>query len=234
MPKKLVSEVKDLPEPLRGRPATISREQVFQTALAHLRELQPHAEISLMQIARELSVSGPAIYRYFPTRNALLRALSDHVFENFGPLDAALDWPEQLANWQDGLVELFQEYPSLSRLMGWGDELAPAWLMAQMPAVLLLRNLGFRGPDLVEVSTWFFGATVGFLRVQIESTSETKLFAHQVNFDSSLPLMTPEMKAAIEETRGSIQQADAGKLRRAGLDVLIEGVRQKLATLRSA
>jgi len=213
----------------RGRPPILSEFAIVEAALSHLTQRHPLMDLSMAQIARDLSVSATALYRYFPTRDQLLRALSDRIFAEFAYPDTSLPWVEQLRAWQDSLAIVFERCPSLTRLMGWGDEIAPAWFKVQMPPMLILRARGLEGIDLVEVSTWFLSGTVGLLRTHMVADSELQRPSHLIAFEASLPLLTAEELALVNETLPFIAQGNSSHIMREGLDALVDGVAKRVA-----
>ncbi|MEU8267708.1 TetR/AcrR family transcriptional regulator [Sphaerisporangium sp. NPDC049002] len=72
---------------LRGRFRAQVRDDVKRLALRQLAESGPQA-LSLNAIAKELGVSGPALYRYFANRDSLL---TDLVIDAYRDLAAALE-----------------------------------------------------------------------------------------------------------------------------------------------
>src|SRR5512134_3806736 len=77
-------------------------EQIKETAWKQIAEFGAPA-LSLRAIARELKISAPAIYNYFPDRDALVTALIIDAYTSFGDwqLDArdsvpTADLPERL------------------------------------------------------------------------------------------------------------------------------------------
>jgi len=58
----------------RARLREATREEIKQLARQQMAE-QGTAALSLLGIARQMGVTGPALYRYFPTRDALVTAL---------------------------------------------------------------------------------------------------------------------------------------------------------------
>lgn len=72
---------------LRGRFRAQVREEVKALALRQLAEGGAQA-LSLNAIAKELGISGPALYRYFDSRDSLLTEL---VIDAYGDLAAALE-----------------------------------------------------------------------------------------------------------------------------------------------
>lgn len=89
--------------PTRERFREQVREDIKAVGLAQLAKGGPQA-LSLAAIAKELGVSGPALYRYFSSRDGLLAAL---VLDAYGDLAQALDHatrPELGLSPVDGLL----------------------------------------------------------------------------------------------------------------------------------
>jgi len=77
------------PEPptMRGRYRAQVRGEVKQAALSQLAESGP-AGLSVSAIGKQLGVSGPALYRYFASRDELLTAL---IIEGYDALGEAVE-----------------------------------------------------------------------------------------------------------------------------------------------
>lgn len=73
---------------MRDRFRTQVRQEVKDLALAQLAAGGPQA-LSINAIARELGVSGPALYRYFASRDALLTELIVDAYDDLGAATAA-------------------------------------------------------------------------------------------------------------------------------------------------
>src|SRR5262245_41455738 len=105
----------------RGRPARLSSEAVLQAALA-LRETSQDEDFTTGRVAQAVGTTAMALYRYFPSREALLDGMADYVFEQFvmppGPRDR---WQDTLLAWQWALKAHFERYQVLPRLMAWND-----------------------------------------------------------------------------------------------------------------
>src|ERR1044071_8438711 len=71
---------------IRERYRAQVRDEVKQVALAQLAQGGP-AAVSISAIGKQLGVSGPALYRYFASRDELLTEL---VIDAYGDLAAAL------------------------------------------------------------------------------------------------------------------------------------------------
>lgn len=76
---------------IRERYRSQVQDEVKRAALDQLAEGGP-AAVSVNAIAKQLGLSGPALYRYFPSRNALLTGLAVDAYADFtAALDQATD-----------------------------------------------------------------------------------------------------------------------------------------------
>jgi AcrR family transcriptional regulator len=76
------------PRPRRNEQQTNLQEAIKETAWKQLAELGAPA-LSLRAIARELGITAPAIYNYFPDRDALVTALIIDAYQTFGDAQMA-------------------------------------------------------------------------------------------------------------------------------------------------
>jgi AcrR family transcriptional regulator len=117
---------------MRERFRTQVRDDVKRVALRQLAELGPQG-LSINAIAKELGVSGPALYRYFEGRDALLTALV---------LDAYDDLADALA----GAVQAVDGRPAAQRLPALGRAYR-GWALAQPHRYRLLFGPPLPGYD---------------------------------------------------------------------------------------
>ena len=138
----------------RGRPARLSNESVILAALTLLDGCSAD-EFTMTRVAQALGTTTMALYRYFPSREALLEALADHVFAQFRmPAGAPLNsWQDTLFAWQCAFKAHVERHQALTRLMAWNGHLSGAWLRVQMPVIEALHGAGLRGRPLVEAIT---------------------------------------------------------------------------------
>src|SRR5579864_3434164 len=88
-----------------GMPVQLRRErlrgQMIEEILAAARlllEKDGHGTISVRAIARQVGVSAPAIYRYFPSLDALLSALGESLISELcATVESARDQPGDMA-----------------------------------------------------------------------------------------------------------------------------------------
>lgn len=97
----------DTPNAPRTARATARRlltSQILETARSHL-ALQGASDLSLRAVARDLGMASSAVYRYFPSRDALLTALIVEAYDALGQAaedaDAAIaDRSDHLGRWR--------------------------------------------------------------------------------------------------------------------------------------
>ncbi len=214
----------------RGRPARLSVEAVVATALRLLDEA-PAEDLTMTRVAQALETTTMALYRYFPSREAMLSAMADHVFGEFDTDSAAPDlpWQEALFRWQCALKALFQRHRGLTRLMGWSGRLSGPWFRVQMPVIEILDANGFKGKTLADASTWFLGSTVGMLVVDNASGllafhGGQKLSPLTLDFVSGLPYLNARQKEIALETLPLLPAVDTGALIEFGFRQLIRGL----------
>jgi AcrR family transcriptional regulator len=76
------------PRPRRDEQQSNLQEAIKETAWKQLAEVGAPA-LSLRAIARELKITAPAIYNYFPDRDALVTALIIEAYQSFGDAQIA-------------------------------------------------------------------------------------------------------------------------------------------------
>jgi AcrR family transcriptional regulator len=87
-------------ESLRQRQAEIARQAILEALLQHL-EAGDADDVAMDDLAGEAGVSRRTLYRYFPTRDALLAAAADWI------RDDVLQLPVEIA--EEGIVESFRQ-----------------------------------------------------------------------------------------------------------------------------
>jgi len=105
----MATQAVETPAPRRGRPPKVSQEAILDAV-----DAKHHGDWTMASIAAELSVSEPAIYYHFPSKQALLVALGRRVIEQL-PLPRPTDdwevWLNELANEALGL---YRQHPFLA------------------------------------------------------------------------------------------------------------------------
>jgi len=95
---------------------TLSRRTVIETALA-IGDREGLDAISLRRIARDLSVTPMALYRYVDSKDQLFGALVDRAFDEFQlPTDRDADWRDQLRDLARAFRRVLLAHPAAAAL----------------------------------------------------------------------------------------------------------------------
>jgi TetR/AcrR family tetracycline transcriptional repressor len=192
----------DVPKARRtpGRQATLSHEKIIAQALELLEHISTD-DLTMTRIAQGLGITTMALYKYFPSRDALMNALAEHTFSLLvAPMPAAGEWQERLLGWLRAIHAHVEKYPTTLKVIGWEGHLSGAWVRVVAPVAQLLDEQGLKGERLAFVLAWFISSTMGFLLVETaESTSYRQHFsfgvldglpeAEQKTFMNLLPMM---------------------------------------------
>lgn len=95
---------------LRSRQGHLARQSILDAAAEVLEHGDPDA-VSLAQVADTAGVSPRTLYRYFPTRNALMAAALEHLNETLG-LTPSID-PDDIVGTFLGSGARLARYPTL-------------------------------------------------------------------------------------------------------------------------
>lgn len=157
----------------RGRPARLSsREEVLQKALELLNTCQLE-ELTMTRVAKTLGIATTSLYTYFPSRDALLEALAEHVFGLFqAPDQGHSRWQDKLLAWQHALWEHLLNNPALVKLMGWEGRTSRPYYRVQASVARILHDQGLDGEQLAYALSWFLSSTVGLLLMECDPSPQ--------------------------------------------------------------
>lgn len=211
-----------------GRKRAVSEDQIVQAALEAI-EAQGIDALTMRGLGRRLGVEGMALYTYFPSKDALLDAVAEHILVALdADFDRGLPWQERIRNgafaWAglqerhprgfplvyrsglrtDAVRLLTEELLDALRTAGFDErEAARAYLsvIVLVDAALLGRS-GWTDDDLHEA--WSHGAAIAD-RERFPRFSEVAPHAATLTWDEILE---------------------------SGLDLLLRGLEQRLAAQR--
>ncbi|GGM55872.1 hypothetical protein GCM10011608_45910 [Micromonospora sonchi] len=160
----------DLRDPGQRRQRADARRSIAAVLGASVTLLGRHPDASMEEIARAAGVSRQTIYAHYPSRDALLRAVTQHVtaevarevadfgFDGGSAVDA-------LGRWADGSWALLERYPVLltSAMLAATNE---DELKRHEPIIGGLLDLIERGRrrrefDRTMPTTWYIAAIIG-------------------------------------------------------------------------
>lgn len=209
----------------RGRPPKLSREGILAEAAQWDAE-----KLQLTALARHLGISAKSLYYYFPTRQALLQALTEAAVEKM-----ALPSLAGAATWRDVLRETARWYHNLGKSHP-GVFPEPAMTVAGNRVVLRvmwivcdrLVQLGWTQHDAVRahlvVSGW------AFLQGE-RAASEPELLYPSGNVQKFLEdYLQPEAIDALSSALEVFQTHD--DLCESGLAIILSGIERDIVEVR--
>ncbi|MGA9762749.1 MAG: TetR/AcrR family transcriptional regulator [Gaiellaceae bacterium] len=123
---------------------TLSRRSVIEAALT-LGDKEGLEALSLRRVARELGVTPMALYRYVDSKDGLLAAVSERVFEEFElPTESDEDWRVDLRALAHSFRRLLVTHPAITALFSAHPaEISPNGARVVEVTLGVLRRAGF-------------------------------------------------------------------------------------------
>jgi len=139
-----------------GRPPRLSRKMVLDKAMELLQEGSVE-DFTMARVAGSLDTVSMALYNYFPSRQALLAAVADHICMRFKmpPRKRNQTWQHTLRQWLWTFKKHSDEYPIILKVMGIDGKSSPGWLRVTLTVSRTLYELGFRDRELA-LHSWMF------------------------------------------------------------------------------
>ena len=162
-----------------GRPGRISHQQIVAETLAML-EAEGLAGFSLARLARLVGVTPMALYNYFPSRDALLDAAAEAMFDGFEISAGEGSWESKIRAWLEALRDLIRRYPVSLQIIRWDDHIAPSWIKIWLPMAQTLEAEGLSGEKLAFALLWLIQAAMGVIRRNLEAR-QISGYAHEVD-----------------------------------------------------
>jgi len=161
-----------------GRPNRISHQQIVAETLAML-DTDGLAGFSLARLARSVGVTPMALYNYFPSRDALLDAAAEAMFDGFEIPAGEGDWESRIRAWLETLRDLIRRYPVSLQIIRWDDHIAPSWIKIWLPMAQTLQAEGLSGDRLAFALLWLVQAAMAVIRGNLEARRISG-YAHEV------------------------------------------------------
>ena len=139
------------PRPTRGPKRTLSADDVVQAAIA-IADQDGLAALTMQAVAKELGFTTMALYRYFPSKEALIDAIVDAAMgtppERAGP--AGL-WRDEVSRWAHAKRAMLMSRPWLAELPFVAAPHGPNWLSWLEGAVAALSLTGLGAVDVLDM-----------------------------------------------------------------------------------
>jgi AcrR family transcriptional regulator len=109
--------------------------------------------VTIRRLATELGVTPMALYWHFRSKDELLAALSEHIWNEMDlDVDPAAPWPDQLRAMLESLVGVLRAHPSGAQLVLVHEKESEASMRAAEIALGLLRGAGFNAEQASEIT----------------------------------------------------------------------------------
>jgi AcrR family transcriptional regulator len=143
---------------LSGRPPRLSKQAIIAASIALL-DRGSAETFTLAQVAEELDTVSMALYNYFPSREALLGAVADHICMQFKMPKAKANqtWQDTLRAWLWTFKKHAERYPVIFKVLGIDGQTSAGWLRISMTVGKTLQEQGMSGKELA-MNSWLFCA----------------------------------------------------------------------------
>jgi TetR/AcrR family tetracycline transcriptional repressor len=187
--------------------------------------------LTMRRLGAALNVQGGALYRHFPSKEALLDAMAEQLLAGVGaPLPSELSWPEQLRELGERLRAALLERRDGARVVAGTYVSAPNTMNAGGRAIEILCAAGY--PP--EQAGWItFACFYYVLGHTIEEQALAGLGTGQ-EWRTRLAAATPALQEPQATAMNALVTADPGERFRYGLKVFIGGLVRELEELGGA
>ena len=175
---RMTSEAIAKPNRAPGRPNRISHQQIVAETLAML-DTDGLGGFSLARLARSVGVTPMALYNYFPSRDALLDAAAEAMFDGFVVPAGDGNLESRIRAWLEALRDLIRRYPVSLQIIRWDDHIAPSWIKIWLPMAQTFEAEGLRGEKLAFALLWLVQAAMAVIRGNLEARRIAG-YAHEV------------------------------------------------------
>jgi AcrR family transcriptional regulator len=206
-----------------GRPRNgplLSRDQIVLAAL-NLVDQDGIDALSMRKLAARLGVDPMSIYYHIPAKDALLRAVVEHVFDTMAQPPRDGDWRHQVRGWATAYRAVADEHPNLVlRIVSDPSAVAVAAARISDTLYAALEASGMP-PGEVEASA---GVLVDFVHGYCLSlTSAARRKDLQQAFQAELGKQPPGKTATLRRLRAEAPASDRDGFG-FGLDVILSGL----------
>ncbi|MGH3400720.1 MAG: TetR/AcrR family transcriptional regulator [Streptosporangiaceae bacterium] len=212
-----------------GDRARLSKSVVVDRALA-LADAQGLEGLTIRRLAQDLGVTPMALYWHFRSKEDLLMALGDRVWEEVDvSLKPGADWITQLHGLMESLVRMLRAHPAASGLLMTSKKLHGEAAMEATEAALevLQGGGGFsaeQASEIARTALW-----TGLMLVMSEpgfqpSLSEAERAEHQRQERIRLALLPPDRFPHLVAAAGPMTECEPEFHYRLGIDMFVGGV----------
>lgn len=147
----------------RGRPRVLSHERILDAA-----EKIPFETLSVLKLSKKLRVSDPAIYYYFPSRDALCRALVERWTTQFNLPSPRVKWRTFMRALAEETFRLLSQRPGAADFMMYAGPSGPNQLHILDAGLETLLRAGFSPVMAIKIYTSVINTAIDAAR-QLDS-----------------------------------------------------------------
>ena len=207
----------DTPSRRRGRPATITRDEIVAAALALARS-DGVERLSIRELARYLERPPMSLYAHIDSKDDLLVAMLEAVLAELKPKGAARDAKAALKKYLHGLRRTLQALPGLSRAAVIDGRMTSPMLGVTGTLLGLLSGLDLPLSTRVDYCRALLWVALGF------TVSEESAPARDVDFFAAIDRVAPRPRAFLHEALPLLMTPRPDKAFDLSVELLVEGI----------
>jgi AcrR family transcriptional regulator len=142
---------------------SLNRSEYVRVAM-ELVEEQGLAHLTMRALGEKLGVDPTAVYRHFPSKEAMIEAMLDQLMAQSASIEPAGDSPrDRILSTALDLRAIFHAHPQLSTAFATSNGANPSGLTLTKRLITELRAIGLQNTDLVQmyqtIETFIMGST---------------------------------------------------------------------------
>ncbi len=207
--------------------AVLRRADVVEGAL-ELLDAEGLDGLTMRKLGAALNVRGGALYRHFPSKEALLDAMADRLLAGVGaPLPPDLPWLEQCRELAERLRAALLARRDGARVVAGTFVPAPNTMAATGRSIEILCAAGFPPDQAAWITFAVFYYVLGHT---IEEQGQARLGPGE-DWSTRLAAAQPPPAEPVASAMRALATADPGQRFRFGLNLFLDGMAQHLEEL---
>lgn len=208
------------PTKRRGRPATISRDEIVEAALALARN-EGLERLSIRELARYMERPPMSLYAHIDSKEDLLIALLEAVLAELKPKRSARDPKAALKKYLHGLRQALHALPGLSRAMVIDGRMTPPMLGVTGTLLELLSALDLSLSKRVNYCRALLWVVVGFT---VSEEGTPGLRDRDADFFAAIDRVAPGPRQHLHEALPLLITPKPDKAFDLAVELLVEGI----------
>ena len=142
---------------------SLNRSEYVRVAMEFVEE-HGLAQLTMRALGKHLGVDPTAVYRHFPSKEAMIEAMLDQLMAQSASIEPAGDSPrDRILSTALDLRAIFHAHPQLSTAFATSSGAYPSGLTLTKRLITELRAIGLQNTDLVQmyqtIETFIMGST---------------------------------------------------------------------------